>query len=40
LLYNHVPGKERLLDGLVKRVASELELPAVGGDRQIAMEGG
>ena len=33
-LYNHVPGKERLLDGLVELVVGELELPVVGGDWQ------
>lgn len=38
-LYNHVPGKERLLDGLVELVVGELELPAVGGDWQAAMRG-
>lgn len=39
-LYNHVPGKERLLDGLVELVVGELELPAVGdGDWRKAMRG-
>ena len=38
-LYNHVPGKERLLDGLVELVVSELQLPAVGGDWQSTMRG-
>ena len=38
-LYNHVPGKERLLDGLVEMVAGELELPAVGSNWQCAMRG-
>lgn len=38
-LYNHVPGKERLLDGLVELVVAELELPAVGGDWKKAMRG-
>jgi len=38
-LYNHVPGKEALLDGLVERVVGELELPAVGGDWRAAMRG-
>lgn len=30
-LYSHVPGKERLLDGLAEVVVGELDLPAVGG---------
>ncbi len=38
-LYNHVPGKERLLDGLVEMVVGELELPAAGGNWQCAMRG-
>ena len=36
-LYNHVPGKEQLLDGLVELVVSEIELPAPGGDWRAAM---
>ena len=31
-LYNHVDGKEALLDGLVELVAAELAVPAAGGD--------
>ena len=38
-LYNHVPGKEQLLDGLVELVVGELELPEVGGDWRAAMRG-
>jgi AcrR family transcriptional regulator len=38
-LYNHVPGKEPLLDGLVELVVGELELPAVGGEWRAAMRG-
>ena len=38
-LYNHVSGKERLLDGLVELVVGELELPAVKGDWRSAMRG-
>jgi AcrR family transcriptional regulator len=38
-LYNHVPGKEPLLDGLVELVVGELEFPAVGGDWRAAMRG-
>lgn len=38
-LYNHVPGKERLLDGLVELVVGELQLPEVGGDWRAAMRG-
>jgi AcrR family transcriptional regulator len=36
-LYNHVPGKEQLLDGLVELVVSEIELPTPGGDWRAAM---
>lgn len=38
-LYNHVPGKEQILDGLVELVVSELEVPAIGGDWRAAMRG-
>ncbi|MFT5506062.1 MAG: AcrR family transcriptional regulator [Gammaproteobacteria bacterium] len=31
-LYNHVGNKEDLLDGMVDRVASGIELPDIGGD--------
>jgi AcrR family transcriptional regulator len=36
-LYNHVPGKERLLDGLVELVVGEIELATLGGDWREAM---
>ncbi len=37
-LYNHVPSKERILDGLVERVVGEIELPtATEGDWRAAM---
>jgi AcrR family transcriptional regulator len=36
-LYNHVGGKEDLLDGLVDLVAGEIELPRRGGDWKEAM---
>lgn len=36
-LYNHVAGKETILDGLVELVVSEIEVPAVGGDWRAAM---
>jgi AcrR family transcriptional regulator len=36
-LYNHVAGKDQLLDGLVELVVAELELPARGGDWRAAM---
>ena len=36
-LYNHVKGKEDILDGLVELVASEIELPTVGGEWKEAM---
>ena len=36
-LYNHVKGKEDILDGLVDLVASELDVPASGGDWMEAM---
>ena len=38
-IYNHVPGKECLLDGLVELVVGELELPEVGRDWRSAMRG-
>ena len=31
-LYNHVDGRDDLLDGLVEAVVSEFDVPAVGGD--------
>ena len=36
-LYNHVSNKERILDGLVERVVSEIQIPAIGGDWRAAM---
>ncbi|HSK00980.1 MAG TPA: TetR/AcrR family transcriptional regulator [Kofleriaceae bacterium] len=36
-LYNHVPGKEQILDGLVELVVSEIEVPAIGGDWRATM---
>ncbi len=36
-LYNHVEGKEDILDGLVELVAGEIELPKLGGDWREAM---
>jgi AcrR family transcriptional regulator len=36
-LYNHVDGKEDILDGLVDLVASEIDVPKSGGDWQAAM---
>ena len=38
-LYNHVPGKADLLDGLVDLVFSEIELPSAGAGWQTAMRG-
>ena len=36
-LYNHVPGKENILDGLVELVVSEIQMPEPGGDWRVAM---
>ncbi|HZI14205.1 MAG TPA: TetR/AcrR family transcriptional regulator [Myxococcus sp.] len=36
-LYNHVPSKEHILDGIVDLVAGELTLPRAGGDWKAAM---
>ena len=36
-LYNHVKGKEDILDGLVDRVASEIDVPRSDGDWREAM---
>ena len=36
-LYNHVAGKEALLDGMVDLVFAEIEPPAVGGDWRAEM---
>ena len=38
-LYNHVPGKADLLDGLIDLVFSEIELPSAGVGWQTAMQG-
>jgi AcrR family transcriptional regulator len=36
-LYNHVASKERILDGLVELVVSEIDAPSIGGDWKAAM---
>jgi len=36
-LYKHVANKDEILDGIVDIVASEIDLPAVGGDWKAAM---
>jgi AcrR family transcriptional regulator len=36
-LYNHVEGKEAILDGLVDLVAGEIDVPRPGGDWKAAM---
>jgi AcrR family transcriptional regulator len=36
-LYNHIAGKERLLDGMVDLVFAEIELPAAAGDWKAEM---
>lgn len=36
-LYNHVSNKEHILDGLVELVASEIDVPSIGGDWRVAM---
>ena len=36
-LYNHVKNKDDILDGLVDIVASEIEVPTIGGDWKMAM---
>jgi len=36
-LYNHVASKEDILNGLVELVASEIDVPAIGGDWRAAM---
>jgi AcrR family transcriptional regulator len=38
-LYNHVKGKEDILDGLVELVAGEIDLPVPGGDWRATMRG-
>lgn len=36
-LYNHVPSKEHILDGLVELVVSEIGIPSIGGDWRATM---
>lgn len=36
-LYNHVPSKEKILDGLVELVVSEIEMPVVGENWKASM---
>jgi AcrR family transcriptional regulator len=36
-LYRHAANKDDILDGIVDLVASEIELPALGGDWKVAM---
>jgi len=36
-LYKHTANKDDILDGIVDLVASEIELPAIGGDWKMAM---
>ena len=36
-LYNHVPSKEKILDGLVELVVGEIDEPELGGDWKAAM---
>ena len=36
-LYKHAANKDAILDGIVDLVASEIELPAIGGDWKMAM---
>ncbi|WP_182868598.1 TetR/AcrR family transcriptional regulator C-terminal domain-containing protein [Rhodopirellula sp. JC639] len=36
-LYNHVPNKDAILDGMVDQVAGEMEIPVAGGDWRRAM---
>lgn len=38
-LYNHVAGKDDLLDGMIDLVFSEIEPPAAGGDWQAELRG-
>jgi len=38
-LYNHVAGKDDVLDGLVDLVFAEIEVPCAGGDWSAAMRG-
>jgi AcrR family transcriptional regulator len=36
-LYNHVPNKDAILDGMVEHVLAEVELPKAGGDWEAAL---
>ncbi|MEM9092485.1 MAG: TetR/AcrR family transcriptional regulator C-terminal domain-containing protein [Cyanobacteria bacterium P01_F01_bin.53] len=36
-LYNHVKNKDDIIDGMVDRVVSEIEVPEIGGDWKVAM---
>ncbi len=36
-LYNHVTNRDDLIDGIVDRVVSEIEVPKVGADWQVSM---
>ena len=36
-LYNHVPNKDAILDGMVDRIFEEIELPSADGDWRAAM---
>lgn len=36
-LYNHVPSKEKILEGLVELVVSEIEMPVVGANWKSSM---
>jgi AcrR family transcriptional regulator len=36
-LYNHVPNKDAILDGMVERVLGEIELPQAGGDWEASL---
>ncbi len=36
-IYHHLPNKEAIIDGMVDRVFSEIELPPVGGDWRAAI---
>jgi AcrR family transcriptional regulator len=37
-LYNHVAGKDDIIDGVLDRVVEEIAIPAVGGDWRAAMK--
>lgn len=36
-IYHHIPGKDQIIDGIVERVFSEIELPSSEGDWRIAI---